>query len=169
MKNVLRPLTKLQHLHLGFFLSSTDLIYEHLNHVQGQIILPGYDVESDGDEDEVSDADDDTVDTTGTVTEGELAITTAARERSAQAEAERNKPFGPEWCLLCFEKHATAVRLAELQAGLELAQTLKNLKTLGWGSFFGRQKQEMSNRRTNIWVFRKDGKIRVRRKPWLTD
>ena len=100
MKNVLRPLTKLQHLHLGLFLSSTDLIYEHLNHVQEQIIFPGYDVESDGDEDEVGDADDDTTNTTGTVTEGELAITTAARERSAQAEAERNKPFGPKWCLL---------------------------------------------------------------------
>lgn len=115
------------------------------------------------DDGEIIDGDDDDDDT---VVNYELLSPSSTRERDAADEAEANRPFGPEWCLLCFERHATNVRLAELQAGLELAQSLKELKTLGWGSFFGRQRQEMSSRRTSIWVFRKEGKIRVRRKPW---
>ncbi|KAH8111049.1 hypothetical protein DFH11DRAFT_1799086 [Phellopilus nigrolimitatus] len=119
LKDVLHPLVKLEHLHLGFFLSQEDLFYEHVAHAL-----------------------------------------------SEDADEGAGKPFGPEWCIPCFEQHARGVRLAELQAGLVLAQTLRALRTLSWGSFFGRQHQEMKTRRTNIWVCRKDGKIKVRRKPW---
>ncbi|KAI5124269.1 hypothetical protein M0805_005118 [Coniferiporia weirii] len=117
LRRILSPLTNLEHLQLGFFLSPEDLFYEHLEHAQEFV------------------------------------------------ESEE-RPFGPEWCLLCFERHAANVRLAELQASLAFAQTLRALRTLTLGSFFGRQGREMKSRRTNIWVFRKDGKIRVRRKPW---
>lgn len=159
VKTALRPLTKLQHLHLGFFLSSTGLIYEHLSHAQEQAIYPAFEINYDSEGDIIDDDD--------TVIDDDTTSPSSVSNRDAAAEAEASRPFGPEWCLLCFERHATAVRLAELQAGLELAQALRELKTLGWGSFFGRQKQEMSSRRTSIWVFRKDGKIRVRRKPWV--
>lgn len=116
-------MAQLQHLHLGFFLSPDDLIYEHINHAQ---------------QDEADDDDGD----------GESG------------------PFGPEWCRICFERYAEKVRADELEASLAFAQCFKELRTLTWGSFFGKQFNEVNQRRTNIWVFRKEGKIRVRRKPW---
>ena len=120
LRTILRPLSQLEHLHLGIFLSSEDLLYSHFHHI---------------------------------------------REICDEAGGD-SKPFGPEWCMLCFEQHAQSVRLAELQATLALAQTLRKLTTVTWASFFGRQLQEMNNRQTTIWVFRKNGAIRVRRRPW---
>ncbi|EJD07602.1 uncharacterized protein FOMMEDRAFT_150140 [Fomitiporia mediterranea MF3/22] len=120
LRNTLRPLSKLQHLHLGIFLSMEDLMYEHFAH--------------------------------------------ATHLHSQGLIGER--PFGPEWCVPCFDRYAEDVRLVELQSTLALAQTLKELRTVTWASFFGRQLQEMDGRKTTIWVFRKDGTLRVRRKPW---
>ena len=124
------PLTHLEHLHLGFFLSPEELFYEHIEHAQ--------------------------------------EINAAPSPSSAEADTtvDAALPFGPEWCVDCFERYAPSVRLVELQAALSLAQALKELKTVSWASFFGRQKQEMEGRRTTIWVGRASGHIRVRRKPF---
>ncbi|KAJ7334108.1 hypothetical protein DFH08DRAFT_750201, partial [Mycena albidolilacea] len=51
------------------------------------------------------------------------------------AEAEERLPFGPELCTLCDEA-AAEVQLRELAAGLEFAQSLKALRTVGFSSFF---------------------------------
>ncbi|KAJ6518788.1 hypothetical protein C8R45DRAFT_779375, partial [Mycena sanguinolenta] len=51
------------------------------------------------------------------------------------AEGEEQHPFGPELCTLCDEA-ADEVQLRELTAGLEFAQSLKALRTVGFSSFF---------------------------------
>ena len=121
LKNTLRPLSKLEHLHLGIFVSPEDILYQHFAHAHS----------------------------------------------FCEDGCIHERPFGPEWCTICFQRHAEEVRLAELQVTLSLAQVLKELKTMTWASFFGRQLQEMNGRRTTIWVHRKDRTIRVRRRPWV--
>ncbi|KAL5492439.1 hypothetical protein ACEPAI_3886 [Sanghuangporus weigelae] len=121
LRNILRPLSKLEHLHLGVFLSTEDILFEHFTHAHHFC--------------------------------GDGCV--------------HAKPFGPEWCTICFERYAEDVRLAELQATLMLAQILKELRSMTWASFFGRQLQEMNGRSTTIWVHRKDRSIRVRRRPWI--
>jgi len=120
VKAALRPLKNLKNLHIGLFLSSEELLYEHFAHAQAP----------DNDE------------------EGE------------------EHPYGPELCLVCLTLYADKIRLEELNACLTLAQTFKELETVSWGSFFGRQTREVSNRMTSINIHRTDGRIRVRRKPW---
>ncbi|KAL5513217.1 hypothetical protein ACEPAH_3615 [Sanghuangporus vaninii] len=114
LKNTLRPLSKLEHLHLGIFLSPEDILFEHFTHAH----------------------------------------------HFCEGGCIHAKPFGPEWCTVCFERYAEDVRLAELQATLMLAQMLKELRSMTWASFFGRQLQEMNGRSTTIWVNRKDRSIR---------
>ena len=64
IRNVLQPLKKLKHLHLGLFLSSEDILYDHLVHAQ-----------------------------------------------DPENEECEGGPYGPEWCLICFHRHAEMIRL----------------------------------------------------------
>ncbi|KLO19095.1 hypothetical protein SCHPADRAFT_865708 [Schizopora paradoxa] len=118
----LKPLTELQHLFLGFFLSPEYLLQEHFSHA------PEFDEE------------------------GGVVL-----------------PFGPEWCTCCFENFATQVRADELQVSLSLAQHFKSLTSVGWGSFFSSKSSEIQERKTKIYVSRKNGRIRVRRRPWVIE
>ncbi|KAJ6591596.1 hypothetical protein DFH09DRAFT_179185, partial [Mycena vulgaris] len=85
-------------------------------------------------------------------------------------QAEIEFPFGPEQCLLC-EEAATEVRLRELAAGLELAQHLKALRTVGFSSFFNDVAGYYSSGgrwpdKTMVYVLRENGRIRVRKTAW---
>lgn len=79
---------------------------------------------------------------------------------------EESGPFGPEVCFLCGKLYARVVRQDELQASIELAQSLKQLKTVTWSSFFGKQPHEIRDKKTTIYITRTDGRIKVRRIPW---
>ncbi|KAF8216464.1 hypothetical protein K438DRAFT_2080870 [Mycena galopus ATCC 62051] len=92
------------------------------------------------------------------------------------AEAEEQRPFGPELCILC-DGAAAAVQLRELGAGLEFAQSLKALQSVGFSSFFDdtpryystfRCKQNTHDRHseTTVYVLRENGRIRVKKTPW---
>lgn len=86
------------------------------------------------------------------------------------AEAEERLPFGPELCTLCDEV-AVEVQLRELAAGLEFAQILKALRTVGFSSFFNDTpgyKRDASDRQneTTVYVLRENGRIRVRKSAW---
>ncbi|KAJ7668327.1 hypothetical protein B0H17DRAFT_222001 [Mycena rosella] len=83
-------------------------------------------------------------------------------------QAEGEFPFGPEQCILC-EEAAAEVQLRELAAGLELAQYLKALRTIGFSSFFDDAAYYTRGRRldeTTVYVLRENGRIRVRKTPW---
>ncbi|KAJ7765410.1 hypothetical protein DFH07DRAFT_363684 [Mycena maculata] len=114
---VLKPLTHLTYLHLGFYLSDEMLTLIHAVHGQ----------------------------------------------------REGGIPFGPEECILC-DKASTTVQLRELAAGLELAQYLKALRTVGFSSFFDHtpcaQTGDRRNPDTTVHILRENGRIRVRRSPW---
>ncbi|KAJ7091348.1 hypothetical protein B0H15DRAFT_977221, partial [Mycena belliarum] len=78
-------------------------------------------------------------------------------------------PFGPEQCILCDEV-GTEVQLRELAAGLEFAQYLKALRTIGFSSFFEDGTECHSDGqwtdKTTVYVLRENGRIRVRKAPW---
>ncbi|KAJ7155396.1 hypothetical protein C8R43DRAFT_884454 [Mycena crocata] len=87
-------------------------------------------------------------------------------------ERERQPPFGPEECIICDEA-AAEIQLRELAAGLQLAQYLKALRTVGFSSFFDDSHSDstcgsrVSGRqdRTTVYVLRANGRIRVKKVP----
>ncbi|KAJ6581478.1 hypothetical protein B0H19DRAFT_508151 [Mycena capillaripes] len=86
---------------------------------------------------------------------------------------ERGNPFGPDCCILCDEA-AAEVQLRELAAGLQLAQCLKALRTVGFSSIapgyytrFGDQRDDNSRQNeTTLYVLRENGRLKVRKRPW---
>ncbi|KAJ7504404.1 hypothetical protein B0H11DRAFT_515485 [Mycena galericulata] len=88
---------------------------------------------------------------------------------AVHGQREGGIPFGPEECILC-DKASTMVQLRELAAGLEFAQCLKALRTVGFSSFFDRtpysQSEDRRNPDTTVYVLRENGRIRVRKSPW---
>ncbi|OBZ74201.1 hypothetical protein A0H81_05878 [Grifola frondosa] len=77
-------------------------------------------------------------------------------------------PFAPDECVICIARHATDVRARELLASALVARTLQSLKSIAWSSYFAEDEpgDDVMARSTNVWIHRKDGKIRVRRAPW---
>ncbi|KAJ7606141.1 hypothetical protein DFH06DRAFT_1015216 [Mycena polygramma] len=89
------------------------------------------------------------------------------------AEPVERDPFGPELCLLC-DAAASDVQLRELAAGLELAQSLKALRTVGFSSvapgnyarFRNTRNGDGEENETTVYVLRENGRIKVRKSPW---
>ena len=166
---------KLEDLHLGIFLSSEDLFYDHLDHtISGSPVPIANSVPN------LNQASEPTSDSMNLSSSPSLSspLQYSTPPSPTQLSAYQSqllltyqvpsssKPSGPEWCIQCFELHARAVRLAELQATLALAQTLRGLRSVVWASWFGRQRQEMEGRKTKVWVSRAGSKIKVRRRCW---
>ena len=170
LKSALGPLTKLEDLHLGIFLSSEELFYDHLEHAISYEPAPISAPSPTSDPETIlpSPAPSSSSPICNTQSTSPQPTTQYQQQQQQQPyyQASPTKPSGPEWCIQCFEMHAKNVRLCELQATLALAQTLKGLKSVMWASWFGRQRQEMEGRRTRVWVSRLGSKIRVRRRSW---
>lgn len=56
--------------------------------------------------------------------------------------------YGPGTCKLCLEL-ADGVRQNEIDACLILAQSLKNIESIGWSSFFGGKRKSRKNKMMN--------------------
>ncbi|KAK7012227.1 deacetylase sirtuin-type domain-containing protein [Favolaschia claudopus] len=92
------------------------------------------------------------------------------------AETEELRPFGPELCTLCAIA-STDVQMRELEAGLEFAQSLKALQTVGFSSFFDdtpayrsiirkATATAISDNKATVYILRGNGRIKVKKSPW---
>ncbi|EGN95153.1 hypothetical protein SERLA73DRAFT_162708 [Serpula lacrymans var. lacrymans S7.3] len=166
----LKGLTKLTDLHLGIFLSDEDLIntilddYEDLRtfrHTLRSVFFPDMGPGCDSSISQSSDYED----------------TPTFHENDSEEHAACGEPLfkhDSNQCPVCRTlASAPAIRIRELEASLGLAQNLKSLRTVGWSSFFSRLSVPVEKRKgdwertVKFHIARSDGRIRVRKRPWL--
>ncbi|KAI0048735.1 hypothetical protein FA95DRAFT_1654324, partial [Auriscalpium vulgare] len=156
--DALRPLTRLRRLSLGIFLSEEGVLSKHtvdhssrweayrfFGRAKPDYSLPLHDLD-DCEHDE-------------TVTSSSV--------------------FTPAECVKCSDEHSRRVRMSELNAAIKLAQRLKGLESVRWTSWWtiGPLSDEFDEVDwqegddggagwSEIWIRRREGRVRVKREPW---
>ncbi|KAI0075328.1 hypothetical protein K474DRAFT_1762582 [Panus rudis PR-1116 ss-1] len=137
----LKPLTKLEHLFLGIFLSELDIFHYHISNcgLRAMPIVPSNDIEATADD----------------LEDNDMALW----------------PYAPDECKHCQDSFGEDLRVTELFASASIARFFPNLTTVAWATFFARDEpgDEPKEKKTTAWVMRKNGKVKVRRAPWRVD